>query len=1297
MSILPILCRQFLLLISIISFCYAQDLKFETLSQDNVLDKQAILTIAQDRQGKLWFGGGPNLFVYDSQNITNILVQDTAFKKVDYINKIGINAKNHLFIATATQLFIFDIDKRKAVLKQGKPFQEKIVVTDIQFLSDQIFLCTDKGLYQAILTAGTYNLQKILDRPYVQSIIQTSPTTYIIASYKGIESFSLQNDQISHIRDLMLPPLPLRERIFSTLYLHQNVLWLGTKLHGIFQFNFTDNTWNNLNETNSNLLSNNVRKIVPTKNGELLIGTLKGLSIFNGSAQFVNYKHNTSVKNSLSQNSIYDIFIDRQQITWIGTYFGGINAIYPNLIPIQHYSTRSLFDLRLNSDIASSFAESENAYWIGTEEEGINKIDKRTEATSPLSQLTQSNLIKDLYTKDNKIYAAQYGGGYSIIDAQSGNAQHFYLEKDRLNLKNNIYSIYVDPAHRIYLGTNKGLYTVDPGKQPQYNPVLKTATIDDIQADAKQYIYFLSGGSLFRRKPNDSNIKAIQQLDTLTVGGFYVHPNGDIWLTSNQYLYHFDQHSHLTKVSYFPSNALGWPIYVNNKVWLTSKDGLICFDPETKHSYLLNQYDGLPVKNLLGAKVFASKTGTLFVTTLNGVISLDTRKITFNQNIPNVLLRNIFLEETPLNYGRIQKMEDANSYQLSLRHDENFLTINFSGSNFIKPQKNRYRYKLDGFDKDWIETSNPSIRYTNVPVGTHRLTIFASNNDGIWSSTPLRINIDIQPPFWRTWWAYLIYAGLFSLGVHLVIKFVVERKMLINSEREQEKKIKFFTQISHEIRTPLTLITAPLDEIISETAHLTATQNKVKRIKKNANKLLGVINELLDFKKFDDKHFVLKKTDISFREYIEDTFYLLNDLAKAKHLNYYIRQLDSVGLQSIDTIQFDKVMFNLLSNAIKYTPEQGTVYLDLVDNNHTITINIVDNGIGIASDNQFKIFEEYYREEQAQDAIGTGIGLALTKHIVQQHKGDICCLTQDDEKGKWTVFTINLPKDLGHKADNQPDTQLIETPAKEIEDVRVPAPSILDTSVQKTILIVEDNKELIATVVGLFQDAYTIITAHNGEEALSRALEYVPDLIISDLMMPYMDGAQLCEAIKKNIITSHIPFILLTAVTDSNTQTLALENGANIYLTKPFDNKQLFLSAQNLLAISQAKSKAFQVKTTTFDNELDAQFISSLNQLIEKNLQSDGFDVNFISRTMGMSAPILYRKLKAISNLSLNNYVKMYRLNKAKELLNSAMNISEVAYAVGFSDRKYFSKEFKKQFGHNPSEQTANSSQTTKS
>ncbi|GAA4186952.1 hybrid sensor histidine kinase/response regulator transcription factor [Sphingobacterium ginsenosidimutans] len=1261
--------------------CCAQHFSFETLTQDNILDKQAVLTIAQDQQGKLWFGGGNNLFIYDSRNVTNVLVTDSIFKNVDYINKININSRNDLFIATATKLFIFNIDKRKPVYQQDKPFDLPLAIHDIYIHGNQTILCSARGLYLAIPFGNSYTIKPVLTRNHVQAIVPVNSKTYAVASDSGIEFCTLKNNTLTHIDRISLPLK--NQGIVSSLYYQNGILWIGTKLQGLFQYRLSDQHWQHIHEGNSNLLSNNIRKINKGPNNTLMLGTLKGLSVFTGSTPFINYKHNTLVPHSLSQNSIYDIFVDDQQIIWLGTYFGGINAIYPNMIPLHVYSSRESPQNRLNSDIIGSFAESPDAYWIGTEEEGINLLDKKTGIMKPFPQLSRSNLIKDLSIRDSTLYAAQHGGGYSIIDLKTKTAQHVLLDKNPLHLKNNIYSIYAGVDNYLYLGTNAGLYIVPPGKPPYPVKILPT-TLTDIQADNKNCVYFLLAGRLYKQDPRTKVIRLFTD-PKLSIQGFYVHPDGDIWFTTATELYHLGDIKPLAR---FHNNTLGWPVMIDKHFWISSKNGLIFLDPTTKYTTVLNQYDGFPVKNMQGAKVYSSDAGVLFVTTLNGLVSIDTRKITFNQKKPNVLFRNIFLEETPLNYGRIQQGDHPNNYRLQLRYDENFITVNFSSSNFIKPHKNRYRYKLEGFDKDWIETSTPSVRYTNIPEGRHILSVYASNNDGIWSSTSLQIHIDIKPPLWRTWWAYLLYAGLFTLGVHFVIKFVVERQMLINSEREQEKKIKFFTQISHEIRTPLTLITAPLDEIISETANLSTTQSKIKRIKKNAAKLLGVVNELLDFKKFDDKHFILKQSDIPFREYIEDTFYLLNDLAQNKHINYYIRQLDAVGLQSIDAVQFDKVMFNLLSNAIKYTPENGTVYLELLDNEDSIIINIVDNGIGISTDNQFKIFEEYYREEQANDSIGTGIGLALTKQIVLQHQGEIRCFTMKDEKGEWTVFNLRLPK-LSKVHISSPSDSLMTV----IDESNLATPSVMDRSLQQTILIVEDNRELLDTIVHLFQDSYTVITAVNGEDALSKAQEYIPDLILSDLMMPYMNGAQLCQAVKTNIATSHIPVILLTAVTDSNSQTQALQYGANIYLTKPFDNRLLFLSVQNLIAISHKKSKEFQVKKTDFDNELDAQFIATLDQLIEDNMQSDNFDVNFISRKMGMSTPIIYRKLRAISNLSINNYVKMYRLNRAKELLRSSMNISEVAYAVGFSERKYFSREFKKQFGYNPSEQVADSSE----
>lgn len=1271
------LLRCFLTLGFLISYCYAQDFRFEQLSQENILDKQPVLSIAQDQKGRLWFGGADNLFVYDSKNISNLLKFDTSLNDMEYIIKIGINIKNDLFIATSTHLHIYNINQHRPVKKNNKIFKEKITVLDIQTLSKQTFLCAENGLYIAKPEGSSYRLELLLPRNKVQTITQINSDTYIIASLNGIEVISYKNDKVS-IRSNLQLPIPLQEeRIVSSLLHDKDNLWVATKLHGVYRYQFGNKKWVNFYVGNSTLLSNNVRKIIKNPAGNILIGTLKGLSVFQKENQFNNYQHST-LNYSLSQNSIYDIFIDNQKIVWLGTYFGGINAIYPKTIPLTIYATRSTNFHRLNSDITSTFAQTKNNFWIGTEENGINIIDKQSGYSTAVPHLTKSNLIKDLFVRDDKIYAAQYAGGYNIIDIHNHKTDHYYLDKDSFNVKNNVFTIYVDLHHKIYLGTNTGLFTVENNQTPIRVDEIRSTEVTDIQEDSKNQIYLLQESKLYV-KNHSSIFQVIPKLKSYSIKGFCIDHLDQLWFTTDSALYSMQKNGETNFEVKFNKNNLGWPIRIDNMLWITSKNGLIFFNPKTKYTTILNQNDGLPVKNLQSAKLFHGEEGKLFLTTLNGLVSIDTRKIAFNHIVPTVLLRNIYVNEAILPFDRIDTSATNNHYQIRLQHNENYLTIDFSSSNFIKPLKNKYRYKLDGIDKYWIETNSANIKYTNIPEGRHKLTIFSCNNDMIWSKTPLILDITVFPPFWRTWWAYFFYAIAFALVIHFIIKFIVEREILINSEKEHEKKIKFFTQISHEIRTPLTLITAPLDELITEVAILPTTQFKLIRIKKNANKLLSVVNELLDFKKFDDNKQELKLTSISFREYIEDTFYLFNDLAQTKNLNYYIKHIDPVGIQLIDTTQFDKVMFNLLSNAIKYTPDNGTVYLEILHEENNITINIVDNGVGITTANQFKIFEEYYREDHVNDTIGTGIGLALTKKIIEQHGGEIHCQSKHEKEEVWTVFTVHLPITANLQYQDNEKSNETNYPIYSI-------PAVAETGFQTTILIVEDNKELLELIASIFKENFNIILAHDGEEALKKAEKNVPDLIISDLMMPNMNGRELCKAIKSNIITSHIPFILLTAIIEDQVQTETLQSGANIYLTKPFNNSQLFYSVQNLLNINKKRSQNFQIKTTISDNAQDNKFIQSLNRLIEDHLLSDSFDVNYISRAMAMSAPVLYRKLNAITGLSLNNYVKNYRLNKAKDLLISAMNISEVAYAVGFSDRKYFSKEFKKLFGQNPSE-----------
>ncbi|WDF69324.1 response regulator [Sphingobacterium oryzagri] len=1259
----------------------AQHLRFSSLTEENVFDKQPVLSIAQDVKGKLWFGGENGLFTYDSERITDASQTDSYFKNVGYIIKIKINRHNHLFVATATNFSIYDLTKKCPVMEGNKPFRKKLVVHDIYITDDQIFICAADGLYTIKANASSYQLKKRLNREHIQSIVALGGDRYAITSNAGVEILDYRHNKLSNAVNLDIPIASLKERVMPCIFFENNSLWVASKFQGVFHYDLASKKWTNYNESNSNLLSNNVRKIVKDPMGRLLFGTLKGLSIKGDAAQFHNFKHHARSGNSLNQNSIYDLFIDNQHIVWIGTYFGGINALLPELISLQVYATRSASPFQLNSDIVGSFAESADRYWIGTEEEGVSQMDKKTRHITALPEATTSNLIKDLYVRNGKLYIAQYAGGYAIRDIAKRESRQHSLHSDPHHITNNIYSIYVDAAETIYLGTNRGAFRVKNGQQPTPIPELSQNTIVDMQEDQRKRLYILSNATIFYK---DLHVQTFlrDSLGKLAIQGFFIDNQNNLWLTTEESVYKKSVNGTLKRIVTFRDNRLGSPVYHENKLWITSKNGLVYYDIDTKYTSILNQEDGLPVKNLQGAKVFLTKDSSIFIATLNGLVSFVPRNVRFNKIVPTVILRNISVNESALSAARILEDSDDNAYHITLAHDENIIAIDFSSSNFIKPLKNRFRYKLEGFDKDWIETNTGKIRYTNISEGKHTLLIYASNNDMIWSKQAMKILLTIRPPLWKTWWAYLLYAALVTIAIHFLIKFIVERKVFINSKKEYENKIKFFTQVSHEIRTPLTLITAPLDDIINETAGQSETQQKVRRIKKNAHKLLAIINELLDFKRFDDKKQQLRKTEVSLKEYIEDNFYLLHDLALSKNIHYYIRQLDTVGTFWLDVQQFDKVIFNLLSNALKYTPSGGTVYLELIDTVEGIEIHVVDNGIGVLEENQFKIFEEYYREAQTEDVIGTGIGLALSKEIVERHQGEIYCNTLQQTDGRWTKFTVRLKKE--QQVDHSLYTHLTES---------VPLPTVNAYSKHEpheVILLVEDNNEMRDLLVSLFAEHYTVITAHDGAEALEKARLHLPDIILSDIMMPKMSGIELCQAVKTDVKTSHIPFVLLTAVNDATVQLSTLTYGANLYLVKPFEQKHLFLSIYNLLQVSKQNRENFRVKTLTSSNETDNKFIATLDELIEGHLLSENFDVDFISKQMGMSPPILYRKLKAISNLSLNNYVKTYRLTKAKQLLKTDLNISEVAYAVGFSDRKYFSKEFKKHFGMTPSAYVAN-------
>ncbi len=1264
----PFLLLPFFILLYVVSL--GQDFKFHQLQSNQILDNQSILSIDQDKEGRLWFGGKDKLYVYDSRSVKNIFENDSLFINGEYLNKIAIDEQNNIFLGTAYSLLIYNATEQQYIAPKNHNLLNA-QINDIKLWRGKAFVASSKGLFLISFDKKRekYAIEKQITDQRVQTIGFIDENTLMYSSKNQIFTKQLKGTAQTPKSKIMLP---ITDDFITAIYSYDKKIWIGTHNSGIFVYE-RNQLIKRINENNSLLLSNNIRKIAKI-NDTILIGTLKGLTVVDQRDHITNFTHEINVPWSISQNSIYDVYQDDQNIVWVGTYFGGINAIYPNSFPINTLTSKSTSKYRLQSEIISSIVEDSGKLYIGTEETGLQIIDKLSGSSknSPIS----SNLVKSLLLTDNKLYIGQHIGGLSILDLRTNKLQNNRLSKQDIARANNVNEIIADVNGNIFLGTDNGIVQWDSEKEFFFEET-KGFAINQILDNKMDGLFTIIRGKLWFKKYKDQKFEPIETKNIKKpIYSLSLDENGDLWISTDNQVFLLNAQNTIL-VYEDPEFKFGNILHLHNLLWICTNQGLLRYNLNTKQLHTFNIEDGLTANSLQSSKFYVSDNDQVYITSLKGINIFNPKEIKLNNRPPTVLFSKFSIFDKEARLATIDGKKDI-PYHIHLSYDQNYFTIEFAASNFIKPQKNQYKYKLGGFDKDWKQTSYPVARYMNIDPGEYTLWMLASNNDGVWTENPLGIRIQIAPPLWKTWWAYLLYALIGLLLLHFVIKFIVERQLLINSEKEHEKKIRFFTQVSHEIRTPLTLITVPIEEIISSTQEMPSIQAKAKRLQKNANKLLGIVNELLDFKKIDDGKEKLLPRPVRIKPYLEEFFYLFSDLAIAKHLNFYIKDIEDIGTISLDTKQFDKALFNLLSNALKYSYEGGTVFLEtqIIDNKYII--RIADNGIGISENNQFKIFEEYYRDPKAQDTIGTGIGLALTKKIVEQHKGEIECTTQFIDEQKFTFFTIKIPTKYFAKGDS--------TEYENNEEKRVIAFLSMNRLEKETLLLVEDNRELSETIANLFNDHYNVLTAYDGEEGLENALKYLPDVIVSDVMMPKMNGIDMCEKIKSNILTAHIPLILLTADTSESSHISGLKYGANVYLEKPFNTNVLLFTVKNLLEIASNKRKEFNIQSPSFHSEIDHKFLLRIEEIIDKNLLNNHFSVDFLSREIGMSPPILYKKIKAITNLSVNNFIKQYRFKKAVQLLKSEKSISEVAYAVGFSDRKYFSREFKKHFGVNPSD-----------
>lgn len=1325
-------------------------MNFNHLTVENGLSQSSVLSIAQDSMGFMWFGTKDGLNKYNTRNFEIYKREkgdNTSLSSGQNINFLLTDRKGNLWIGTQKGLnrYLPETNSFKRYLydpKNKHSISNNTVRTICEDNKGNLWIGTDSGLNKLL---GGDKFQRFmpakggLPHHLVKTICQDHEGVLWIGTFHGLSSLRMQDGKY-HFKSYFhskADPGSLIDNDINVVYEdHKHNLWIGTHNYGLELFNRSTGTFTHFmsRKGQANSISSNViRKIKTDQDGRLWISTLNGINILDPEThKFTVLNHNPEDPGSLNQNSIYDILMDATGSMWAGTYYGGVNFYHANSTPFRGYKT-TLGKNGISSNVVSSIVEDKyHNLWIGTEAEGLNYYDRATgqftsfkhDVENPNS--LSSNLVKAISIDPyGKVWIGTYEGGLDVYQPGSKTFKHYkqnFNDPKALN-STRVVCLLHDSRNRLWIGTRaQGIFIYNE-KEDNFTPFNSATNHHDLKfiryffEDSKKNIWIATNSGTYIFDPHTDKVKAFTisnnnlKLDDINL--IQEDSKGIIWLGSYdagliRYNPFKNKTTFFTMKNGLPSNViLGVLEDDHGNLWISTADGLAKFDKKVFKTFTVQ--DGLPGNVFNYNSFFKDSKGEFYFGGYNGLVSFFPDQIKENKKVPKVIFTRLRLFNKTVVIGDENKLLNRNislTKEISFSHAQNIFSLEFAVLNYIKSEKNKYAYKLEGLDKEWNYVTTPAATFTNLPSGTYKLLIRGANNDGVWSKEAEQMIIHIRPPFWKTWWAYMIYTLCFSAILFLVFRFLWIRALLRKEHEIYQMKMDFFTNVSHEIRTPLTLIVGPLEHLINDTKESPKLNRRLLTVKKNANRLTRLVNELMDFRKEEAGKMTLNVSPENIVEFAKEIYLSFQYLAIKHHIDYqFITDDDHIEVY-FDHEQLEKVFFNLLSNAFKFTPDYGTIILSVKQTgNGYLEITVLDNGKGIPEESRDKIFTNFY---QVKDPLsrnsGTGIGLALSKKIARLHHGDLLLLPNPLSAIEvQTCFCLKLRTGKSHfkKEELIPQFVNVESPdlyrlPQEIaETAEQDSPDEAGNEERITLMIVEDNREIRDFIRTSLRPYYYIIEAEDGEKAAQLAFEKIPDIIVSDVMMPVMDGLELCRVLKTDARTSHIPIILLTARSGNIHEVSGRKTGAEAYITKPFSIDILQLNINNLLALQANMRKKFSQQITLQPSNIliestDEEFLNKIMRIIEDNFGMDEFNVNILAAEVAMSTPILYKKIKALTGMTVNNFIKSVRLKRAAQLLRQhTYTVYEVAYMVGFNDSKYFSKEFARQFGRTPTDYSA--------
>lgn len=1333
---------------------WTQPLWFDRLDVEKGLSQNSVLCVAQDSRGFMWFGTRNGLNKYDSRKITVYKNRpgDSTSLNNNYILSLFCDSRQTLWVGTRDGLHRYQAaaDRFERVPVPGAA--HSAITCIYEDSQKRLWVGTPKNLF--LLTSGekpaflSFAGRKNFPSRGVLCVYEDRNGIIWAGTYDGLvkitttpggfEATALRHDPANSasISD---------NQVTSIIEDKQGYLWMATLNGGLNRYDARQNSFVHYTQASGGLVNNHVRKLLYDAQERIWVGTQEGLSILDPrTGSFTSFVNDPWNRNSLSQNSVHSLYKDNVGNVWVGTFFGGVNcyAAFGAGVTVYNNSSRQS---RLSNNVVSAIVEDDqHNLWIGTEGGGLNYMNRITGQVEYYQHKAGdagsigSNLVKTVYKdRPGNIWVGTHGGGLNLFDPSTRRFKRYlYKENDPVSLGAEIPCLLEDSQGIFWVGTEtaglklfrKQGTRLDPYQEGDaIRAAIGNKSILSLLEANNHTVWVGTTTGLYAITGNQ--VKLVQE----KAGSYPCYVNslledaqGNIWAGtyySGLIVYNRagNKIAAYTQQEGLPdNNVLGLLQDDNLKdIWAGTANGLARLRPGDGRINTYTEADGLAGNVFNNNACYKSNSGELFLGGYKGVSAFYPDKITENTVVPRVFITDLKLFGRPVTINgpdHILTKDISFTQAIQLSHNQNVLTLDFAILNYIKPEKNSYAYKLESFDKDWNYTSLATAAYANLPPGAYTFAVKGVNNDGVWSA-PATLKITVLPPFWKTWWAYSIYGLLFITLAFFIVRFFFLRALLRRNQELTRLKLDFFTNISHEIRTHLSLITGPAEKLINTGSNDPYERQLLRTIKTNSESLLQLVSELMDFRKAETGHLPLQVHHWNIVPFAASIFDAFHDQSVSRNIRAgFISSSPDIELW-FDKEQLAKVLFNLLSNAFKFTPAGGYISMDIEEKETTIIIRVTDNGPGIAKENIARLFDNYFQGEHfGKQNTGYGIGLALSKSIVEIHKGTLAVSSEQAADGQYTTcFTISLLKGKAHF----PEAQMahLPSPLTTVQETAMaqtgqPAPASAkntDSAARNTILLVEDNAGIRTFIKNALLQQYHILESSNGLEGVGLATEAMPDLIISDVMMPEMDGLAFCDKIKNDIRTSHIPVILLTAKTEVSHQVSGLQTGAEVYLTKPFSIQVLELQIRNLLASRERLWKQFQQQlqaapvgpaaenspAAVLDNitappavlhPLDEAFLKNITQIVEDNIEDPAFTIAVLAKKAAMSQPVLFKKIKAITGMSTNDFVKSFRLKKAIALLQeNRYTVYEIAYMVGYENSKYFSREFKKQFGQSPS------------